>query len=87
LAVVKTKTDDKYGWLAAGQTMARAVLQAQAWGLPWAFFHQVRRREAREALRLGIGQKGFAQVILRFGWVTTREVNRSASDNVTARFR
>jgi hypothetical protein len=71
LAVVKTKTDDKQGWVAAGQTMARAVLQAQALGLPWAFFDQVRRREAREALRTGIGHKGFAQVVLRFGSATT----------------
>jgi hypothetical protein len=67
LAVVKTKTDDKHGWLEAGQTMARTVLQAQALGLSWAFFNPVRRREAREALRVGIGHKGFAQVILRFG--------------------
>jgi hypothetical protein len=67
LAVVKTKTDDKHGWLEAGQTMARTVLQAQALGLPWAFFNPVRRREAREALRVGVGHKGFAQVVLRFG--------------------
>jgi hypothetical protein len=67
LAVVKTKTDDNYGWLAAGQTMARAILQARALGLPWAFFNQVGRREAREALRRGVGHKGFAQVVLRFG--------------------
>ena len=67
LAVVKTKTDDKHGWLAAGQTLARAVLQAQALGLTWAFLNPVRRREAREALRTGIGHKGFAQVILHFG--------------------
>jgi len=30
LAVVKTKTDDKHGWLEAGQTMARRFWQAQA---------------------------------------------------------
>ncbi|HUA64564.1 MAG TPA: hypothetical protein VME24_01875 [Alphaproteobacteria bacterium] len=67
LAVVKTKTDDKRGWLEAGQMLARTVLQAQALGIPWAFFDPVRRREAREALRIGVGHKGFAQVILRFG--------------------
>jgi len=43
------------------------VLQAQALGLSWDFFNPVRRREAREALRRGVGHKGFAQVILRFG--------------------
>jgi hypothetical protein len=79
LAVVKTKTDDKYGWLAAGQTMARAVLQAQALDLSWAFAHPVRRREDREALRMGIGHKGFAQVILRFGSRTTGEGIQSAA--------
>jgi hypothetical protein len=67
LAVVKTKTDDKQGWLAAGQSMARAILQSQVLGLPWAFFNQVRRPEAREALRTGVGHKGFAQIVLRFG--------------------
>jgi len=67
LAVLKTKTDDKHGWLEAGQTMARTVLQAQALGLSWGFYNPVRRREAREALRIGIGHKGFAQVILWFG--------------------
>jgi hypothetical protein len=67
LAVVKTKTDDKHGWLEAGQTMARTILQAQALGLSWGFYDPVRRREAREALRLGVGHKGFAQVILQFG--------------------
>ena len=74
LAVVKTKTDDKHGWLAAGQTMARTVLQAQALGLAWAFFDPVRRREAREALRVGVGHKGFAQVILCFGALADGEM-------------
>ncbi len=77
LAVVKTKTDDKHGWLAAGQTMARTVLQAQALGLSWAFFNPVRRREARVALRTGVGHKGFAQVILRFGSLMTGNAVRA----------
>lgn len=79
LAVVKTKTDDKHGWLEAGQTMARTVLQAQALGLSWDFFNPVRRREAREALRRGVGHKGFAQVILRFGPLTFAETVRVAA--------
>ena len=73
MAVVKTKTDEKNGWLAAGQTVARAVLQAQALGLSWAFFNPVRRREAREALRVQIGHKGFAQVVLGFGSLAAGE--------------
>jgi nitroreductase len=67
LAVVKTKTDDEHGWLAAGQTMARTILQARALGLAWAFHDPMPRREARADLRLGVGHKGFAQIILRFG--------------------
>jgi hypothetical protein len=74
LAIVKTKTDDKQGWLTAGQTMARTVLQAQALGLSWAFFNPVRRREVREELRMSVGHKGFAQVILRFGPLTDGEM-------------
>jgi len=49
-------------------------LQAQALGLSWAFFNPVRRRSAREALRLGVGHKGFAQVILRFGPLVADEM-------------
>jgi len=79
LAVVKTKTDDKHGWLEAGQTMARTVLQAQALGLSWEFFNPVRRREARAALRMGVGHKGFAQVILRFGPFTADEPARETA--------
>ena len=74
LAVVKTKTDDKHGWLEAGQTMARTILQAQALGLSWAFFNSVRRREARSALRERVGHKGFAQIILRFGSLINGEM-------------
>jgi hypothetical protein len=88
LAVVKTKTDDKHGWLAAGQTMARAVLQAQALGLSWALFNQVRQRQAREALRQGIGHKGFAQLILRFGILTPAETFQPPTPTTaTATFR
>ncbi len=66
--VLKTKTDDKQGWLAAGQAMARAILQAQALGVSWSFFNQaLRNRDTRTELRTGIGHKGFGQAILRFG--------------------
>jgi hypothetical protein len=79
LAVVKTKTDDKHGWLDAGQIMARTVLEAQTLGLSWAFFDPVRRRAAREALRTGVGHKGFAQVILCFGPLVADEIIRAAA--------
>lgn len=68
LAVIKTKTDEKDGWLAAGQAMARINLQAQALGLSGSFSNQaIRNRGVRAALRTGIGRKGFAQAILRIG--------------------
>lgn len=79
LAVVKTKTDDKHGWLAAGQTMARTILQAQALGLSWGFFNPMCRREAREALRMGVGRKGYAQLILRFGSLAADGMAQPAS--------
>ena len=88
LAIVKTKTDDKHGWLEAGQTMARTVLQAQALGLSWAFFDPLRLAEARNELRLGVGHKGFAQVILRFGPLMADEMFRApAPGAATAIFR
>lgn len=73
LAVLKTKTDDKHGWVAAGQSMARVLLQAQALGLSSSFLNQaMRSRSARAQLRTSIGRKGFPQVILRFGFCTTK---------------
>ncbi len=67
-AVLKTKTDDKHGWLAAGQTMARLILHARTLGLSCSFFTDVLQRPAlRSELRTAIGHKGFAQAILCFG--------------------
>ncbi len=66
-AVLKTKTDDKHGWLAAGQALARVWLQARALGLYGAFFlRELRAPERREELRTTIGHKGFTQAILQF---------------------
>jgi len=68
LAVLKTKTDEKHGWVATGKAMARVILQAQALGLSWSFSHHAMRSTGvRTDLRTGIGHKGFAQAILRFG--------------------
>jgi hypothetical protein len=68
LAVLKSKTDDKHGWLATGQAMARVLLQAQASGLSWWFSNRaLHRRNTREELRTAIGRKGFPQAIMRFG--------------------
>lgn len=69
-AVLKTKTDDKRGWVAAGQTMARLILHTQILGLSCAFFNEaLRMPTVREELRPGVGRKGFVQAILRLGSV------------------
>jgi hypothetical protein len=44
----------------------------------------VRRREAREALRVGVGHKGFAQVILRFGPLVAGEMVSVAESRIGA---
>jgi len=68
LAVIKTKTDDKHGWLATGQAMARVRLQARVSEMALQVFDQAfRNRYVREELRTSIGHKGFAQAIVGFG--------------------
>ena len=69
-SVLKTKTDDRRGWLGAGQTMARLVLQARTLGLACSCWTDVLQRpELRREFRTTIGHKGFAQAILCF-WAT-----------------
>ena len=66
-AVLKTKTDDKHGWLAAGQMLARLLLHARTLGLACTpFLDVLQRPELRSELRTAIGHKGFTQVILHF---------------------
>ena len=68
LAVIKTKTDDKHGWLAAGQAMARLRLLARVSEVSSQVYDQAfRSRHVREELRTSIGHKGFAQAIIGFG--------------------
>jgi hypothetical protein len=68
LAVVKTKTDDKHGWVAAGQTVALLILTARAMGVSCTFFdHALRKAAVREELRTSIGRKGYAQAIAQLG--------------------
>lgn len=88
LAVVKTKTDDKHGWVVAGQAFARAALQAQALGVTWTCLSHIRRRSIRETLRTEIGHKGFAQTLLSFGgWLTPDVVRLDTPTTATATFR
>lgn len=68
LAVIKTKTDDKHGWLATGEAQSRIKLQARALDLPSQVFNRVfKNRRIREVLRMSIGRKGFVQAIVGFG--------------------
>lgn len=72
LAVLKTKTDDKHGWLGAGQMLARLLLQARTLNLACTpFLDVLQRPELRAALRTTIGHKGFTQVILQFAGTPT----------------
>ncbi len=65
-AVLKTKTDDKYGWIAAGQTSALLLETARKLGVSCTFFNQaLRKPSVRQELRMSIGHKGFGQAIVQ----------------------
>jgi hypothetical protein len=65
-AVLKTKTDDKYGWIEAGQTSALLLVTARKLGVSCAFFNQaLRQPSVRQELRTSIGHKGFCQAIVQ----------------------
>lgn len=64
-AVIKSKTDDKHGWIAAGQTLARLRLQGQALDRSWTLCNDaLRNTHLRAELRTEFGRKGFVQAIL-----------------------
>jgi hypothetical protein len=66
-AVLKTKTDDKHGWLAAGQTLGGLLLHARSLGLSCTPFpNALHQPQLRAELRTTIGHKGFMQVIVCF---------------------
>lgn len=78
-AVLKTKTDNKHGWLAAGQLLARLLLHARVLGLACTPHIAVLQNPAlRAELRTAIGHKGFTQVILCFA---TRQIKRAAQSD------
>ena len=65
-AVIKTKTDDKYGWIAAGQTSTVLMESARKLGVSCTFSnHALRKPSVRQALRTSIGHKGFGQAIVQ----------------------
>ena len=66
-AVLKTKTDDKHGWLAVGRMLGALLLHARGTGLCCTpFLNALRHSELRAELRTAIGHKGFMQVIVCF---------------------
>ena len=89
LAIIKSRTDDKYGWVAAGQAAARVLLYAEISGLAWSFLNRaLHSRAAREELLTGMGRKGFPQIVIRFGSktpLTTLQPAVSRSVTATAR--
>jgi hypothetical protein len=65
-AILKTKTDDKYGWIAAGQTSALLMETARKLGVSCTFFNRaLRKASVRQELRTSIGHKGFGQAIVQ----------------------
>jgi hypothetical protein len=68
LAVLKTKTDDRYGWLAAGELLARVQSEAVSLNVSsHVFCDAFRDGHTRHELRNIIGRKGFVQAIVGFG--------------------
>jgi hypothetical protein len=73
LAVLKTKTDDPYGWLAAGEILAQVQLEAAKLNVfSHVFYQAFQARQARQELRNIIGRKGFVQAIVGFGLTQIR---------------
>lgn len=85
LAVIKTKTDDKHGWLAAGHLLAQLRLQARAAEISAHTFDQAfRDRRIREELRMNIGHKGYVQAIIGFGLLAAQWPAESLSGQADA---
>jgi hypothetical protein len=91
-AVVKTKTDDKHGWLAAGHSIGRLQLQARDLALGWTVkLAPLRSPRLRAQLRPEFGHKGFVQAIVCFDFhplqptASPLEAGRSTSLAIGAR--
>ncbi|HTR43655.1 MAG TPA: hypothetical protein VMH87_18745 [Pseudomonadales bacterium] len=74
-AVLKTKTDDKYGWIAAGQTTTLLLETGRKLDVSCTFFNQVLRKPSvRQELRTSIGHKGFGQAIVQLKTAETSDM-------------
>jgi len=86
LAVIKTKTDDKHGWLATGRLLAQIRLHAQAAEISsHTFDHVFRDRRVREELRTNIGHKGYVQAIVGFGLLAAQWPASTGARNIAPR--
>ncbi|MHC1765809.1 MAG: nitroreductase family protein [Verrucomicrobiia bacterium] len=69
LAVLGTENDTPAAWLAAGQALARVLLEAQSEGLSASFLNQaIEVAELRPALGEITALPGFPQLLLRMGY-------------------
>lgn len=69
LAVLGTARDTPEAWLAAGVAVERVLLRATADGLSYSFLNQSNEIPAlRARLREVIGQAGWPQMLMRFGY-------------------
>ena len=90
-AVIKTKTDDKHGWIATGQTMGLLLLTANKFGVSCTFHNQTLQKPSiRWDLRTSIGHKGFVQAIVQLkaayqSALGTFPMNRTPSYTLSSR--
>jgi hypothetical protein len=69
LALLGTDADDVPSWLAAGQGLARVLLEVQAEGVSASFLNQpIQVPELRPAVSQIAGRGGFPQILLRLGY-------------------
>ena len=69
LAVVGTEGDDARAWLAAGQALARVLLEAHTEGVAASFLNQpLEVPELRTKVAEAIGRNDFPQILLRLGY-------------------
>jgi nitroreductase len=69
LAVLGTGLDGPHDWIAAGEAMEAVLLRATHLGLAASFLNQaIEEGELRDPIARAASTRGFAQLILRFGW-------------------
>jgi hypothetical protein len=69
LLVFSTTRDGKAEWIAAGEALQRALLQATAAGLTASYLNQpIEVPELRQRLRGAVGESGLPQLMIRLGY-------------------